>query len=36
MGYIIIGIVVVIILASIKQINEFERGIKFTLGSFLK
>jgi len=36
MGYIIIGIVVVIILASIKQINEFERGIKFTLGKFSK
>ena len=30
----IIILVIVIILASIKQINEYERGIKFTLGKF--
>ena len=29
-------IVLVIILASIKQINEYERGIKFTFGKFSK
>lgn len=33
---ILIIIVVVIILSSIKQINEYERGIKFTLGKFSK
>ena len=30
----IIIVVIIIILASIKQINEYERGIKFTLGKF--
>lgn len=35
--FLIIGIIVVIILiASIKQINEYERGIKFSLGKFKK
>ncbi len=29
-----IVLVVILILASIKQINEYERGIKFTLGKF--
>ena len=29
-------VVVVIILGSIKQINQYERGIKFTLGKFSK
>jgi regulator of protease activity HflC (stomatin/prohibitin superfamily) len=31
---IIIGIIVFIILISIKQINQYENGIKFTLGKF--
>ena len=30
----ILVIILVIVLASIKQINEYERGIKFTLGKF--
>ena len=34
MGLVILGVVVVIILASIKQINEYERGIKFSLGKY--
>ena len=33
MGY-IIGIIILIVLGSIKQINEYERGIKFSLGKF--
>lgn len=36
MLYVIIGIIVIIFLASIKQINEYERGIKFKLGKFSK
>ena len=32
--YVLLIIIGVIILASIKQINEYERGIKFTLGKF--
>jgi regulator of protease activity HflC (stomatin/prohibitin superfamily) len=31
---IIIGIVIFIVLVSIKQINQYENGIKFTLGKF--
>ena len=34
--FIILGIILIIIIASIKQINEYERGIKFTLGKFSK
>ena len=34
--YILLVVVLVIVLASIKQINEYERGIKFTLGKFSK
>ena len=34
--FIILGILLIIIIASIKQINEYERGIKFTLGKFSK
>ena len=30
----VIGVIIVIILASIKQISEYERGIKFTCGKF--
>ena len=36
MYYIIGGIVAVLILSSIKQINQYERGIKFNLGKFHK
>ena len=36
MLYVIIGIIVIIFLASIKQNNEYERGIKFKLGKFTK
>lgn len=32
----ILVILIVLILASIKQINQYERGIKFTLGKFTK
>jgi regulator of protease activity HflC (stomatin/prohibitin superfamily) len=32
MPYIIIVIVVIVILSSIRQINQYERGVKFTLG----
>ncbi len=31
---IIVGIVVVVILASLKVINQYERGVKFTLGKY--
>ncbi len=33
---ILLIVVIVIILSSIKQINQYERGIKFTLGKFSK
>lgn len=32
--YTILGLIVAIIVSSIKQINEYERGVKFTLGKF--
>ena len=32
----IIVVVIIVILSSIKQINEYERGIKFTFGKFSK
>lgn len=34
MLYIIIAIVVFVILTSIRQINQYQRGVKFTLGKF--
>lgn len=34
--FIILVILLIIILASIKQVNEYERGIKFTFGKFSK
>jgi len=34
--YYIIGIIVFIILISIRQINQYERGVKFTLGKYTK
>lgn len=33
--YIILGIVVLFILAGLKVINEYERGVKFTLGKYV-
>ena len=36
MIYIILCFVVVVILVSIKQIDEYERGVKFTLGKYSK
>lgn len=36
MEYYIIIIIIVIILSSIRQINQYERGVKFTLGRFTK
>jgi len=36
MGKIILGIILFILLISIKQINQYERGIKFTFGKFSK
>lgn len=36
MNYVIIGILVILFLSSIKQINEYERGIKFRFGKFNK
>lgn len=36
MGYVILVIIAIILLASIKQVDEYERGVKFTLGKFSK
>ena len=36
MIYTIIGIIVFIVLISIKQIDQYERGVKFTLGKYSK
>ena len=36
MGYVILAIIAIIILGSIKQINQYERGILFTFGKFSK
>ncbi len=36
MNYVIIGILIILFLSSIKQINEYERGIKFRFGKFNK
>jgi len=36
MIYVIIGIILFILLISIKQINQYQRGVKFTLGKFTK
>jgi regulator of protease activity HflC (stomatin/prohibitin superfamily) len=32
--YIILSVVIVLILISIRQVNQYERGVKFTLGKF--
>src|SRR3989344_5667243 len=37
MGYfslIVVGAVIVLILASLRQINQYERGLKFTMGRY--
>jgi len=34
--YIIAGLAIVVFLSSLKQINEYERGVKFTMGRFSK
>ena len=34
--YILIIIVIILLLLSVRQINEYERGVKFTLGKFSK
>ena len=34
--YILIIIVIILLLLSVRQINEYERGVKFTLGKFRK
>jgi len=36
LGLIIFIVVLVIILASLKQVNQYERGVKFTLGKYTK
>ena len=36
MFVILIIVLIIIILSSIRQINQYERGIKFTLGKFSK
>ncbi len=36
MKYVILGIIAIIVLSSIKQVNEYERGIKFRFGKFAK
>ena len=34
MGYVLIFIIIFVLIPSIKQINQYERGIKYTLGKF--
>ena len=36
MEILIIGVILVVVLSSIRQINEYERGIKFRFGKFKK
>ena len=36
MLYVIIGIIVFILITSIRQIEEYERGVLFTFGKFTK
>ena len=36
MGLIIFAVIILILLISIRQINQYERGIKYTLGKFSK
>lgn len=32
----VIGLIIIVILSSIRQINQYERGVKFTLGKYTK
>jgi regulator of protease activity HflC (stomatin/prohibitin superfamily) len=32
--WIVLGVAVLIVLASIRQVNQYERGVKFTLGKY--
>jgi regulator of protease activity HflC (stomatin/prohibitin superfamily) len=32
--YVIIGVVIVLILSSLRQINQYERGVRFTMGRY--
>ena len=34
--FIILVVAIILVIGSIKQVNEYERGIKFTLGKFSK
>lgn len=34
MWYYILGFIVLVVISSIRQINQYERGVKFTLGKF--
>lgn len=36
LGFVLLIIVAVVILVSLKQVNQYERGVKFTLGKFSK
>ena len=36
MGWTLIVIIGIVILSSIRQVNEYERGVKFSLGKFTK
>ncbi len=36
MIYVIIGIIVFIVLISVRQVNQYQRGVKFTFGKFTK
>ena len=35
LGYFILGLIVVIILASVKQVNQYEKGVKFRFGKYI-
>jgi len=34
MGYIILVVVIILVFISLRQVNEFERGVKFTIGKY--
>ncbi|MEK7647636.1 MAG: slipin family protein [Patescibacteria group bacterium] len=36
MTWIILGIIVIVLLASIRQVDQYERGVKFTMGRFTR
>ncbi|MBS3156930.1 slipin family protein [Candidatus Woesearchaeota archaeon] len=35
-GYFVLGLIVVIVLASIKQVNQYEKGVKFRFGKYVE